>query len=312
MTKIPEDFKEIHTLDGLKEYLKKTKAKNIGFFGGRKFVHGDSKGELTLNHIVRKFGFVVAKFWPEVDHLTEFEEQMLEIQNRIAVLDNEASKKVKKKNWLIRIMTRIRHEDRVIIANFLTSFPVYVYRKDVLKSISDFKTNLTKIREAKAADVGKLFDDSFKEVSPTVQSARDALVNYVKLDNEKNSEHLKNAVKELLKKELLKNDQYSMTLEELIHKFLTNVDKKLFLPLAQFIFQLYASAKQLNVNDDKFPFKCMSLRNAPELSTLQTKDTSRPKLYIYLNIYKQSDEPALLKYHLDGSINVKPSERKGW
>ena len=96
-----------------------------------------------------------------------------------------------------------------------------------------------------------------------------------------------------------------MTLEELIHKFLTNVDKKLFLPLAQFIFQLYASAKQLDVNTVEFPFKCMSLRNAPELNKLRTKDNSRPKLYIY----KQSDIPIFLKYYLDGSINLKLSER---
>ena len=294
MTKIPEDFKEIHTLDGLKKYLKKTKAKNIGFFGGRKFVHGDSKGELTLNHIVRKFGFIVGQFSHASQHTIV--DNIKDISEKIKYLDNKATEKVLRKGWIARLMTAIRKNDVVITIGLFTPHS----REDVINKINRFKTDLTKIREDKAANVGKLFDDSFKEYRRTVQEARNALVNFVKLDNKQNAEHLKNAVEELLK-----IDQYSMRLEELIHKFLTDVDTNLFLPLAQFIFQLYASTKQLDVNTDEFPFKCMSLRNAPELSKLQTKDNSRPKLYVY----KQNDIPILLKYYLDGSINLKISER---
>ncbi len=297
MTKIPKEFKEIHTLDGLKRYLDKTKAKDIGILGGRKFVHGDSKGELTLNHIVRKFGFIVGQFSDADASQHTIADNIKYINKKIKNLDNNATEKVLRKGWFARLLTAIRKNDVVIAIGFIEI--KQHSREDIIKKINRFNTDLTEIRKAKAADVGKLFDDSFKVYSDTAQKAREALVDFVKLDNDKNAENLKNAVEELLK-----IDRYSMKLEELIYKFLTDVDTNLFLPLAKFIFQLYTSAKQLDVNTDKSSFKCMSLRNAPEFNNLHTKDKSRPKLYIY----KSSDIPTDLKY-LDGSINPKRSER---
>lgn len=262
MRKIPEDFKQITTLQALDNYLSKDEITiKIGFCGGRKFEHKGSEGDLTLNDIVRMFGKKVYESHKYSDNLLENKDLVKTIKDRIKALDNEANDKLSNRGLFTRLMHYIRKNDLVIKKQSpLTSVSTYT-RKDVLDEISSLVNDLKNEHDLKAKQVKNAFNvvfdhdhsryysNPFPDLTQEIKSTKSALTEFVKVNSQKNAEELMNKVKELIKKAkglFNKNRQDVLCnerLEELIFA-LVNIDYN----LAAFMFAAFCYAREEDVD----------------------------------------------------------------
>ncbi len=230
MRKIPENFEKITTLQELNDYLDKNTFKiKISFLGGRKFEHKGSKGDLTLNDIVRMFGNKVYDF-RYGSKLLEKKDLVNKITKRIRELDEEGNQKLAKRGWFTRLMHFIQKSNVVIKEKSTT-------REDVLDEISSSVSSLEDKYNLKLTEVNYALDvfnmrsysndrNPFPDLTQEIKSTKSALTEFVKVNSQKNAEELMNSVEKLINKaEGLTNepDQYKLfneRLEELILKLL--------------------------------------------------------------------------------------------
>lgn len=98
---LKNNLEKTDNLNQLLELIKNLKTKEIGFFGGRKFILEETEGELALNDIIRKFDDLC-------DKISDNEEVAVQIRRGIHELDEAANEKLNKKNFFTRLMSAIR------------------------------------------------------------------------------------------------------------------------------------------------------------------------------------------------------------
>ncbi len=254
MRKLPKYFKQITTLQALDKYLSKDQITvKITFFGGRKYVHKNSKGDFTgdfsLNDFVRLFGkrFYISQYgggkYPKKNR-----QLVSRISSRLNDLDAEGQNKLKEKGWLTRQMHKFLKSDVV-----LKTKGVKCTRKNVLSDIDNSLKDLETRENQIVLQVKTAFDESFgtgdddRTLHPTltqeIDDTKSALTEFVKDAIEEKAKLFMIKVKQLSEsaKKLSGNDRltFNKKLIELINKLVTDKNGT---KLSAFMFAAYCNA----------------------------------------------------------------------
>ena len=181
---------KIDSLENLNNFIDILQAKEIGLFGGRKFIQKNislqylegygKNGELSLNDIVRKFDDLR-------DEIATKGQVTLEIRRKIHQRDEEANDKLEKTNIFTRILTAFR-----------STFGSSSRKRE--KVLLELAKTLPKVQQRQY-----LVEEIFDELSPRIkkwvpntntEALKTAIVDYAK--GQENDEVLVKAVKNFL------------------------------------------------------------------------------------------------------------------
>ena len=254
MGKLPTDFIQIKNLEKLKDYLSEDKITvKITFWGGRKFKHKGSKGDLTLNDIVRMFGKkVYDSRYGGGKYSQEKRDLVNKISLRLGALDTKGKDKLKKKGWLTRLMHKIRKSAVVLKIEDDT-----YTRKNVLEDIKESLRDLETRENQILLRVETRFDESFgtdaygytpfPTLTQELDDTKSAFTEFVKNPKKQKAKEFRIEVQKLSKSAQKLSDDDSKTfnnkLIELIHKLATDeVITKNGLKLSGFMLAMYCCA----------------------------------------------------------------------